>query len=88
MERMTEHAQRRRQQRGISNLQLDLIRYFGDDCYQQGGCNLSFITERRISELRRALDQISNVAMVKGPAEEVIAVMHLNKRIGRTQYAD
>ncbi|NDU92032.1 MAG: hypothetical protein G3I10_05395 [Ferrovum sp.] len=86
MERMTEHAQRRKQQRGISNLQVDLIRYFGDDCYQQGGCTLSFITERRISELRQALERISKVAMVKGPAEEVITVMHLSRRIGRTQY--
>ena len=86
MERITEHAQRRKQQRGISNLQIDLIRRFGDDCYQQGGCTLSFLTERRIGELRQALERISKVALVKGSAEEVVTVMRLNKRIHRTEY--
>lgn len=42
----TEHAQKRKQQRGISDLQVELIRTFGDDHFQKGGCSLSFISAK------------------------------------------
>lgn len=83
---MTKHAQTRMQQRGISELQMDLIRYFGADHYQKGGCSLSYIDERTIKQLRCAIDRLANVALVKTPAEYAATVMHMDRRIHKTQY--
>lgn len=83
----TEHAQKRRQQRGISQIQIDLIRTFGDDHYQKGGSSLSYISAKKIAMLRHALDKIEKVALVKECSEKVVTVLHMNKRINTTQYA-
>ena len=83
---LTEHAQKRKQQRGISDLQIDLIRHFGVDHYQKGGCNLSYIDERTIKLLRNAIDNLAKVAMVKTPSDYVATVLHMNRRIHKTQY--
>lgn len=83
---LTEHAQKRKQQRGISDLQIDLIRYFGADHYQKGGCSLSYIDEKTIKLLRCAIDKLDKVAMVKTPSEYVATVMHMDRRIHKTQY--
>lgn len=82
---MTEHARQRRQQRGISELQIELIRAFGEDFYQKGGANICFIPEKKLIQLRNALDKLSNVAMIKGDAGEVVTVMHVNQKIRHTQ---
>lgn len=82
---LTEHAQKRKQQRGISDLQIDLIRYFGADHYQKGGCSLCYIDEKTIKQLRWAIDNLDKVAMVKTPTEHVATVMHMDKRIHTTQ---
>jgi hypothetical protein len=83
----TEHAQKRKQQRGISDLQVELIRTFGDDHYQKGGCSLSFISAKKLTQLRHALDKLSNVALVKAPSEDVVTIMHMERSINRTRYA-
>ncbi len=83
---MTQHAQARKQQRGISDLQIELIGHFGDDHYQKGGGNLSFISERKLAELRSAIDKLHNVALVKGASERVVTAMHMQHKIGRTLY--
>lgn len=83
---LTEHAQKRRQQRGISELQIDLIRYFGADHYQKGGCSLSYIDEKTLKNLRGAIDKLDKVAMVITPTEVVVTVMHVDRRIHKTQY--
>jgi hypothetical protein len=83
---LTEHAQGRKQQRGISDLQIDLIRYFGADHYQKGGCNLSYIDAKVLKQLRCAIDGLSNVGMVKTPSERVATVLRINRRICKTDY--
>ena len=84
---MTEHAQKRKQQRGIAEAQIELIRVFGVDHYQTGGCSLSFIPERTLTELRSAIDRLHNIAIVKGKNDEAVTVIHMNKRILKTSYA-
>ena len=85
--RLTEHAQRRKQQRGISDLQLELIRTFGEDHYQKGGSTLCYIPEKRLIQLRQAIDKLAGVALVKAPSEEVVTMLHVDRRIGTTHYA-
>ena len=84
--RLTEHAQKRKQQRGISDLQIELIRSFGDDHYQKGGCVLSFIAEKKLVQLREAIDRLSGMTIVKSPREEVVTVMRMGRRVTRTEY--
>jgi hypothetical protein len=50
--KLTEHAQRRKQQRGISDLQVELILAFGDDHYQKGGASLSYISVHHTKKSR------------------------------------
>lgn len=86
---LTEHAQKRKQQRGISDLQIELIRAFGDDHYQKGGCTLSYISEKKIRQLRDAVDKLttSTIASVKSPDEIDVTYMHMHHRIYKTQFA-
>lgn len=83
---LTEHAQKRKKQRGISDLQIDLIRHFGADHYQKGGCSLSYIDEKTIKQLRSAIDKLNKVAIVKTPSDSVATVMHMDRRIHKTSY--
>lgn len=83
---LTEHAQKRKQQRGITDLQIELIRTFGDDHHQKGGCSLSFISEKTLTQLRHALDKLNNVALVKDTSESIVTVMHMDRRIHKTRY--
>ncbi len=81
---ITEHAQRRLQQRGISDLQIQLITVFGEDRYQKGGDMLSYIPERMLANLRQAIDRLSNVAIVKSGQGKVITTMHMDRKIYTT----
>ena len=84
---LTEHCQKRKQQRGVNELMLDLIGYFGVDYYQKGGCSLSYIPENKINELREAINRLSNVAVVKGISNNAVTVMHMDRRMHKTQYS-
>lgn len=84
--RLTEHAQHRKQQRGVSDLQVELIRVFGDDHLQKSGTTLSYISERQLTQLRQAINNLSSVMLVKSPSEAVVTIMHATRRIGRTEY--
>lgn len=83
----TEHAQRRKQQRGISDLKEQLILTFGEDHYQKGGSYLCVIPDRKLAELRKAIDQLQGIALVKGENDRVITAMHQDKRVHKTAYA-
>lgn len=74
-------------QRGVRELQLQLIQVFGVDFLQKGGSVLSRIPARRLAELRAALDRCDGVAIVKGGNECVITVMHEHRRIRHTDWA-
>ena len=82
---LTEHARQRQQQRGISELQIELLQVFGENHYQKGGEYLCFIPEKKIALLRSALEKMSNVAMVTNGGEQVITLMHMDRRIRHTQ---
>jgi hypothetical protein len=83
---LTEHAQKRRQQRGVSELQIELISAFGSDWLQKGGCTLARISEAKVRDLRRALDGLEKLSLIKSPTEQVITVMHQARRVRATQY--
>lgn len=77
---LTLHAQARAQQRAISNLQIQLLQVFGEDHYQKGGTHVSHIPKDTCAQLRRALDKIDGVAMVKDKAGRAITLEHMDKR--------
>lgn len=83
---LTKHAQHRKQQRGISDLQIELIRIFGEDHLQGGGTTLSYISERQLTQLRQAIDRMSGVTLVKSPSETVVTIMHATRRISTTEF--
>jgi hypothetical protein len=83
---LTLHARKRSEQRGISELQIQLISMFGQDHYQTGGYTLSYIPRKRLLQLREAIDRLDAIALVKTPGEAVATVMHVDRRFGRTEY--
>ncbi len=82
----TRHAKERMQQRGISEMQIQLIHFFGEDSLQKGGSYLSYIPEETIRKFRTALDGLGSVAIVKSEQESVIKVMHQNSKVRCTSY--
>ncbi|MCA8947610.1 MAG: hypothetical protein KDB29_15345 [Planctomycetes bacterium] len=89
MERIsaTAHARARMQQRGISELQLLLIKHFGVNRYQKGGNDLNFIPRKTLKQLRHAIDKLDGKAAVFGEAEATVTVMEKTRRIHTTDYA-
>lgn len=83
---ITAHARQRMQQRGISELQLQLIKYFGVNRLQKGGSSVSYIPQKTLIELRHAIDKLSDKAAVVSECDEVVTVMHKNRRIHTTYY--
>jgi hypothetical protein len=75
------------QQRGISDTQIRLIEVFGEYRYQKGGFHLANIPEKVLSELRSAVDKLSNVQAVFSESEELITVMHETRNTHKTDYA-
>lgn len=85
--RMTWHAQQRSAQRGIRQIQIDLINLFGVDHLQKGGAMHCFIPDRTIAELRAALDRCPGVALVKGERDAVVTAFHQHRKINHTEWA-
>lgn len=85
--RLTQHARRRSAQRGISQLQIDLIRLFGVDHLQKGGGLHCYIPDRTLSELRAALERCSGVALIKGDGDAVVTAFHQHRKVGHTEWA-
>ncbi len=84
--KITEHAQKRMQQRAINELQIKLIQNFGVYQYQKGGANYGHIPERVLADLRRAIDKIANVSVVFGDSDSVVTALHETRRVRKTQY--
>jgi hypothetical protein len=78
---MTEHAQRRMQQRGISEVMVQLIQAFGRYDYQGGGCDHCYIPKYKIRALRKAIDQLDNQSLVLAPNGDVITAQHRYRKI-------
>ena len=85
--RHTTHASKRMQQRAISDTQIRLIKMFGEYHYQKGGYHLANIPEKVVSDIRTALNKLSNVQAVFGESDKLITVMHETRRTRTTNYA-
>ena len=83
----TAHARQRMQQRAITDIQAQLIEQFGVAEYQKGGSYVGFIPEKKLAELRRAIDKLSGITVIYGNEDVAVTAMHQNKRIRRTRYA-
>lgn len=82
----TAHAQKRMQQRAISEMQIRLIQTFGQYDYQKGGCSMAYIPEKVLAQLRHAINKLDDVAVVLGESDAVVTAMHKRHRIHKTQY--
>lgn len=82
----TRHAKARMQQRGITEMQIQLLNYFGEDHLQKGGCYHTYVPEETIRKIRAALDGLSSRQMIKSAADEVITVMHQTRKTRTTSY--
>lgn len=82
----TRHARERMQQRGISEMQMQLVHFFGEDRLQKGGSFLSFVPAETIQKIRAALDGLGSVAIVKSDKESLITVMHQTRKVRTTSY--
>lgn len=80
------HATQRRRQRGISMLQLQLLREHGVYHYQRGGTYVAFIPQKAIRELRKALDKLNGVSAIIGEKEQTVTAMHKTGAIRSTEY--
>jgi len=78
---LTEHAQKRMQQRGISELMVQLIQTFGHYEYQGGGCDHCYIPKHKIRALRKAIDHLDSQSLVLAPNGAVITAQHCYRKI-------
>ena len=78
---LTEHAQKRMQQRGISELMVQLIETFGRYDYQQGGCEHCYVPKNTVRALRRAIDKLDNQSLVIAPDGGVVTAQHRFRKI-------
>lgn len=73
---LTRHAQKRKQQRGITENVISLIEIFGESKHQKGGSEVLYIPRQRQKELRIALDKIDGVQVIASNDGEIITVQH------------
>lgn len=82
----TRHALVRKQQRGITEMQMQLLYFFGKDHLQKGGSHLTYVPEQTIREIRAALDGLGSRQLVKSASETVITVMNRTRKTRTTSY--
>lgn len=82
----SKHAQRRLQQRAISDDMVRLIETFGRFHYQKGGSEIAYIDNTRLSELRKALDKVAGVQLVISESNEIVTAMHQTQKTRTTRY--
>jgi len=83
----TSHAQKRLQQRGISNLEMELILSYGREYYQGKGQTYTYIDkkglERLEADLRKVtknLERLKNIFVVDVDSKAIITVGHKYKK--------
>lgn len=82
----TKHAQERKAQRGISDLQVQLIELFGEDHLQKGGTMFSRIPDRKLAQLRAAIERCAGLALIKGHGDCVVTVFHQYRPVRHTEW--
>lgn len=60
----SKHATIRQQQRGITDLQLLLLKFFGDETVMAGNASEITISRKRRAEIVQALDKAINKALL------------------------
>jgi hypothetical protein len=83
----TAHARKRMHQRAISEMQIRLIKEFGEYQYQKGGTNVAIIPVKTLTALRYAIDKLGSVRVVLGDSDKVVTAMHETHRADKTRYA-
>ena len=83
---LTRHAAKRMQQRGINETVVRLLETFGQARYQKGGADVVLMTARDLGDLRRAVDRLDRICLIKGEGGRVITVMHIDQSIKTTQH--
>jgi hypothetical protein len=78
---LTEHAQKRMQQRGISTLIVQLIETFGRYEYQGGGRDHCYIPKEQVKALRKAIDQLASQSLILAPDGRVVTAQHRYRKI-------
>jgi hypothetical protein len=78
---LTEHAQKRMQQRGISELMVQLIENFGRYENLTGGCEHCYIPKQTVQGLRKAIDQLDKQSLVIAPSGVVVTAQHRYQKI-------
>ena len=73
---LTQHAQKRKQQRGITDNIISLIEVFGESKYQKGGSEVLYISKKRQKDLQIALDKINGIQVIACNDGEIITVQH------------
>lgn len=69
---ITKHATVRQQQRGITDLQVLLLKFFGEQNYKGCGVSELRISKKRRAEIVQALDKATNKALVISIDSETI----------------
>ena len=72
----SKHAQKRMQQRGITDEMIALIEIFGVCEYQEGGSEVLYMKREKIMELRKALDKMVRVQVIASNDETIVTVQH------------
>ena len=83
---VTQHAAKRMQPRGINETVVCLLETFGQARYQKGGADVIVMTVRELGELRRAVDRLNRVCLIKGDDGRVVTVMHVDRPTKTTQH--
>ncbi|MCF0254469.1 MAG: hypothetical protein HUK26_09070 [Duodenibacillus sp.] len=83
IERMSVHAASRQRQRGVSDLQLELLTRYGALSRQKGGSKLCTISGRELARLRRALDGLDGLGLVISEENTCITVERLTSSVRR-----
>jgi len=73
----TKHAQTRIQQRGFSDLAIELIEVFGKPTTQKGGTELLRIPAQLVENLRKAINHVDGASIVFNPeTNKIITAQH------------
>jgi hypothetical protein len=72
------------QQRGISELQIELIATFGEYHFQKGCDNYTYLSKKKVASLRSALDRIDKVRVIESSGN-VVTAFHQIKPIRTTK---
>lgn len=85
---MTNHAEKRQQQRSISDLEVELLLMYGREVHHGDGCVMTYLDKRAYKRLERdvkrvaqRLERLKNEFLVDAEGEAVVTVGHRYRHI-------